>query len=898
MKNWRQFIQSLVVLGYVSTTLVSPVVTVLAVGENEVDPSPQVEKLDATIDSEETIDSAPIQDEKVVNEDNNSASDTVTSEKDVEIEPAEPTEVLKEDSEEIKTEPKIEEETTEPKTNEEEVEATVSTAKMAIEPLAADKNIALQIMGINDFHGALNTTGTYYAPDGTRLRSLGTAPLLATYMNEAEQAFKATAIENGLKADSIRVDSGDRVGASPAVSGLLQDEPTIRAYKAMGFDIGTLGNHEFDEGLAEYYRITKGIAPEAGKFKDYVMEYSKKNDGDNMEIVIANVVDKGTANIPYNWKPYTVKEVDGVKVGFIGIVTTDIPNLVLKQHYLGYDFLDEAETIEKYSKELKAKGVEAIVVLAHVSALSTPNKDNPEAGNVGGDVATILGTLDKKYPEHSVDAVFSGHNHQAVDGVFNGTNSDTLVVQSSSSGKGFVNLIGELNPTTKDFAETPSADVIFVEPGKTPEPNVDKLVKDTEKIVDVITQEKIGTASGDISREVNEYKESALGNFITDGQLKAARDWGYKADFAMTNNGGIRDNLKVKEDGKTISWGAAQATQPFGNLLQIVEMKGSDVLQVLNEQYDGGQKYFLQLSGLTYRFTETSVEGQEYGVLDVTLPDGSSLDLNKTYTVVINDFILGGGDGFAGFTKATKLGEIDPDTDIFISYIKDLESKGVIIDTKVEGRKQYISIESVIKDATTLPELTEKTKELVGVTVPGATVEMALRKTVISTVADDKGNFTLDLSSLNLKVDDVWKLTVINPDGFAIELDVTVIAAKEIPVEGDKTPVDGDKTPVEGDKTPVDGDKMPVDGDKIPVDGDKIPVDGDKIPVDGDKTPVDGDKMPVDGDKNDSSVSEEEQGKLPQTGSQNLGLFSLIGIAFAGSGAVILFKQKKLASKK
>ncbi|WP_414839251.1 5'-nucleotidase C-terminal domain-containing protein [Carnobacterium sp. TMP28] len=894
MKNWRQFIQSLVVLGYISTTLVSPVVTVLAVGDNEVDPSPQVEKLDATIDSEKTIDSALTQDEPVVTEEDKSASDTVTSEKDVEIkpiEPTEPTEVLKEDSEEIKTEPKIEEETTEPKTNEEKVEATAPTAKMAIEPLAADKNIALQIMGINDFHGALNTTGTYYSSDGTRLRNLGTAPLLATYMNEAEQAFTTAATKDGLEANSIRVDSGDRVGASPAVSGLLQDEPTIRAYKAMGFDIGTLGNHEFDEGLAEYYRITKGIAPEPGKFKDYVMDYSKTNDGDNMEIVIANVVDKGTTNIPYGWEAYTVKEVNGVKVGFIGIVTTDIPNLVLKQHYVGYDFLDEAETIEKYSKELKAKGVEAIVVLAHVSALSTFNKDNPEAGNVGGDVATILGTLDKSYPEHSVDAVFSGHNHQAVDGVFNGTNSDTLVVQSSSSGKGFVNLIGELNPTTKDFAETPSADVIFVEPGKTPEPNVDKLVKDTEKIVDVITQEKIGTASGDISREVNEYKESALGNFITDGQLKAARDWGYKADFAMTNNGGIRDNLKVKEDGKTISWGAAQATQPFGNLLQIVEMKGSDVLQVLNEQYDGGQKYFLQLSGLTYRFTETAVEGQEYGVLDVTLPDGSSLDLDKTYTVVINDFILGGGDGFAGFTKATKLGEIDPDTDIFISYIKDLESKGVIIDTKVEGRKQYISIESVIKDATTLPELTEKTKELVGVTVPKATVEMALRKTVISTVADDKGNFTLDLSSLNLKVDDVWKLTVINPDGFAIELDVPVVAAKE-------TPVDGDKKPVDGDKKPVDSDKTPVDSDKTPVDSDKTPVDSDKTPVDSDKTPVDGDKKPVKGDKNDSSVSKEEQGKLPQTGSQNLGLFSLIGIAFAGSGAVILFKQKKLANKK
>lgn len=225
MKNWRHFTQSLVVLGFISTTLVSPVATVLAVGEDQVDSSIQVEKTDPTIDSAST------QDEKVVNEENPSATKTVTNEKDVvtePVEPVEPTEVLKNDSEEVKTEPEIEKEITEPKTNEEKMDAEVQTTEMPVEPLAADENIALQIMGINDFHGALNTTGTYYSADGNKLRNLGTAPLLATYMNEAEQNFrKATS----LPSHSIRVDSGDRVGASPAVSGLLQDEPTIRAYK-------------------------------------------------------------------------------------------------------------------------------------------------------------------------------------------------------------------------------------------------------------------------------------------------------------------------------------------------------------------------------------------------------------------------------------------------------------------------------------------------------------------------------------------------------------------------------------------------------------------------------------------------------------------------------------------
>ena len=119
----------------------------------------------------------------------------------------------------------------------------------------------IQILGINDFHGALNTTGSAYMPEG-RISGAGSAAVLSTYLKNAENEFLA-ANPNGV---SLRVQAGDMVGASPANSGLLQDEPTIRVLNAMGLDYGTLGNHEFDEGLPEFYRILNGQAPSPGQF--------------------------------------------------------------------------------------------------------------------------------------------------------------------------------------------------------------------------------------------------------------------------------------------------------------------------------------------------------------------------------------------------------------------------------------------------------------------------------------------------------------------------------------------------------------------------------------------------------------------------------------------------------
>lgn len=563
--------------------------------------------------------------------------------------------------------------------------AVVAGLSVAASQTAFADDVAVQIMGVNDFHGALDTTGTARL-EGETVRNAGSAALLDAYMDDSQAEFEADAETVAADAnESIRVQAGDMVGASPSNSGLLQDEPTVKVFNEMEVEYGTLGNHEFDEGLEEYNRIMTGQAPEPGKFNEIVDNYT--HEASKQEVVIANVVDKVTGEIPFNWKPYTIKEIpvnDKVaNIGFIGVVTTEIPNLVLKKNYEQYDFLDEATTIAKYSRELNEKGVHAIAVLAHVPATS-------KEGVVEGDAANMIAKLNELYPEHSVDIVFAGHNHAYT----NGTVGKTLIVQATSQGKAYSDVRAVYDTDISDFKATPTAKIIAVAPDKkAPSANIKAIVDEANGIVKQVTEQKIGTAAeaSDITREVNEFKESPVGNLVTTAQMAIAKKSGYDVDFAMTNNGGIRADLKVQPDG-TVTWGAAQAVQPFGNILQVVEMTGEQIYTALNQQYDEEEKYFLQMSGLKYVYTKAddTTPNQAFKVAKAFKSDGTPIDPKATYKVLINDFLFGGGDGFSIFKEARLIGAIDPDTEVFVGYLSDLEKAGQKIQADIKGTKKFV----------------------------------------------------------------------------------------------------------------------------------------------------------------------------------------------------------------
>ncbi|MBC1586197.1 bifunctional metallophosphatase/5'-nucleotidase [Listeria seeligeri] len=660
---------------------------------------------------------------------------------------------------------------------------------------AAADTVPIQILGINDFHGALET-----ASKDASGSPIGGADYLATNLDNATSSF-LQANPDATADNAIRVQAGDMVGASPAVSGLLQDEPTMKVLQKMNFEVGTLGNHEFDEGLPEYKRILDGVS--TNKFGPIVEAYPRiKSD---MKIVAANVVNKGTNTVAEGFSPYYVKEIDGVKVGFIGIVTTEIPNLVLANHIKDYDFLDEAETIVKYSAELRNQGVNAIVVLSHVPALSTGNPNTGTKQDVAGEAANMMTKANELDPNNSVDLVLAGHNHQYTNGLV----GKTRIVQSYNNGKAFSDVTGELDKTTGDFVSPPDAKITYNTRSVTPNADITAVTEDAKSRIEGVINETIGLANKEvISRETNpenkaiDDKESELGNMITDAQRYMANKAGADVDFAMTNNGGIRADLttRLANGQNEITWGAAQAVQPFGNILQVVEMSGADITEALSQQYLSNQTYFLQISGLKYTFTDTDDLDHAYKVASVTTEDGTPLKADQKYKVVINDFLFGGGDGFSAFKKANLITAIDPDTETFINYIKDQKAAGKVITAQKEGRKVYKSQAEIdketetaaiqaIKDATKINKLAEKDKTLTGTTLPGATVGVQkadstaklARAAGPSATADANGKFSVDISSLDLKKGDQITTTVTDANGYSTTFQTTVQAAATTP---------------------------------------------------------------------------------------------------------------------
>ncbi|MGJ0915345.1 5'-nucleotidase C-terminal domain-containing protein [Enterococcus avium] len=696
------------------------------------------------------------------------------------------------------------------------VEATVeSSSELDNEPKST-ATVPIQLLGINDFHGALSTTGSYYDATGNKTSNAGTAALLAGYFNQAETAFKA---QNNT-GKTLRVQAGDMVGASPANSGLLQDQPTMRILNQMKFAVGTLGNHEFDEGLGEFNRILTGTKPDPSSgflpiVKEYNEDYSQDELKGGFDLVIANVHEKD-GSIPYGWKPYTIKNVgtatEPINIGFIGVVTTEIPNLVLAEHHKDYTFTDPAEEIVKYSKELVDQDVNAIVVLGHTPSVQGSGE------TVSGETAEIMNKVKQTDPDNSVDAFFAGHNHVYTNGVV----GNTRIVQSTSQGKGYIDLRGEYDPATKDFASTPKATVSAVDPTKgiAKDAAIEEIVADADTRVAQVTEEKIGTAdkAEDISRTVNEMGESPVGNLVTDAQVYMANKNGVPVDFAMTNNGGIRDDLKVKPD-SSITWGAAQAVQPFGNIMQIVEMTGQQIENVLNQQ---DEKYFLQVSGLKYTVEKNDTSSV---VKEMKKADGTPIEADKTYKLIINDFLYGGGDGFSEFTNAKLTGALDPDTETFIGYIKDLEAKGQKVSAAIEGRKILATTEPTdpakeetekIKAETKLNDYREGDKYLTGKTIPNGKVTFTSVKTraLAQGTADTDGNINIAVDQLGLKEGQELAVTIAGANGGEASFTVKVLPKATEPTDPAKEETERIKNETEVDDL-YEGDQY-LTGKTIP----------------------------------------------------------------------------------
>ena len=515
--------------------------------------------------------------------------------------------------------------------------------------------VRFQILGFNDFHGQL-TAGRRVAN-----RPVGSAPVLAAYLEAAQEEVDDDA--------TFIVHAGDHVGATPPVSALLQDEPSISFLNLLANDkctyrnpqhpkcnlVGTLGNHEFDDGVAEMQRLLRGGDHPNGPFLETPYR------GARFPYVSANVVDaaSGAPILP----PYVIKRVRGLPVAFIGAVLKETPTVVTPTGVAGVRFLDEAEAVNRYVPGLKARGVRAIVVLIHQGArtgtFTGPTRSDPVT--LPGAIGDIVRRLDDE-----IDVVVSGHAHSFTNAlVENANGKPILVTQAFANGTAYADIDLALDPASRDIVEKSAAIVTTWAdegPGLAPDEDVAELVAAAEARVAPLVNRIVGTAAGTIARDQNSAGESALGNLIADAQRAAMA-----SDFAFMNSGGIRADI----DAGDVTWGELFTVQPFGNDLVRMDLSGAQIVRLLNQQW-AGQPYprILQVSGLSYTWDNARAIGDR--IVDVRDGAGNALDPAAIYSVTVNSFIAAGGDNFSTLTQGTNRIVGPVDLDPLVDYIASL----------------------------------------------------------------------------------------------------------------------------------------------------------------------------------------------------------------------------------
>jgi 5'-nucleotidase len=510
--------------------------------------------------------------------------------------------------------------------------------------------IDINLVALNDFHGNLEPSKYSYAPAGSDKKQAiqaGGIDMLGGALNAFRKEDK----------DLLFVAAGDLVGASPALSSMWADEPSIEAMNMMGLAASSLGNHEFDQGRQELLRQQHGGCDSPRPAK--ACQLSKDFRGAGFSYLATNVIDQQTGkNLVPGWR---IVDVKGVKVGLIGAVLKDTPSVAVASAIKGLSFLDEAEAINKVLPDMRAQGAQVFVVLIHEGGHTGEAFDKTYCDGLEGPIVGIVKKLDP-----AIRLVITGHSHKGylckVDG--------RVVTQADAAGHLLSRITMKVDPATFRVEDIEVRNVVMAPDAFTPDAKLAAYLqgvraRSTAELAKPVA--RLGAAG--LARKENDAGESPLGDLIADAVAAATREQGVQVGFM--NPGGIRKDLEVGEGG-VVSFGQAQAVLPFGNTLVVLDLTGAQLRAVLEQQWDRqGGPYMLQVSrSLSYAWDSTRPVGQRLvpGSLKV---DGKPVDDAGTYRIVANNFLADGGDFFPTLAKGSK--RVDTgmrDLDALIAYMK------------------------------------------------------------------------------------------------------------------------------------------------------------------------------------------------------------------------------------
>jgi 5'-nucleotidase/UDP-sugar diphosphatase len=361
--------------------------------------------------------------------------------------------------------------------------------------------------------------------------------------------------------------SGGDMWTGPAISTWFDGQSMAEVMDLMGYDAAAVGNHEFDFGL------------------DGLRERAARSE---FPFLSANIRDKATGAVADIALPYVIREVNGIKIGLIGLTTTSTPRTTNPEHVAGFDFIPYQQALEEVVPQARADGAQLLVVVGHICAAEM-RALAPAAAELG---IAVLG---------------GGHCHELVAATVGGV----AIVEGGDNMRGYAKV-----DLTFDIA---SGTVVNVKPsthlntGGAPDPEVAALVAGWRARVDDELLQAIGYVKSEIA-----HRSDALFNMVTDAWLAAYPS----ADVAMTNRGGFRQAIPAGE----ITLATVVGVLPFDNVLIDVELTGDQLIENIEccAPVVGGM---------------TTVGG-------CRLSDGTPVAPDGIYHVLVNDFMYAGGDNF------------------------------------------------------------------------------------------------------------------------------------------------------------------------------------------------------------------------------------------------------------
>ena len=534
-------------------------------------------------------------------------------------------------------------------------------------PVAAERaqTTSVQILGLNDFHGALQPpTGSAgrLGPAGTP--EFGGVEYLATYVRD----LRAT------NPNTLFVSAGDLIGATPLLSALFHDEPTIEAFNLMGLDYNGVGNHEFDEGIDELLRMQNGGCHPVDGCQD-----GDAFNGATFDFLAANVAykDSGKTIFP----PYAIEHFNGVKVAIVGMTTLETPTIVVPTAVSSVDFSPEAATVNALVPVLKAQNVETIIVLLHEGGRTSTAGNGTGAGadrindcaNPTGAIPPIVDAMDDE-----IDVVITGHTNWAVNCVLDGK----IVTGAGVNGKIVTDIDLTLSRATKDVV---AAKVNNVPVARTVEKAADltALVGKYNALSAPLANRVVGSITADITSTNNAAGESAAGDVIADAQLAATSpvEKG-SAVAAFMNAGGIRNGglfYAASAGGEApgeVTYGELFTVQPFSNVMTVKTCTGAQLDALLEQQFTGGNGILQVSNGFTYTYSASAAPGSKIDIASIKI-NGAAVNPLLGYRVAMNNFLATGGDGYGVFTQCTDSLGGDIDLDALVAYVDANSPPGV-----------------------------------------------------------------------------------------------------------------------------------------------------------------------------------------------------------------------------